>query len=94
MADCSRCTSAHKNDPVYVPYIAHESMLAKMERIVKRLWVAIILLIVLLVGSNLAWLWYESQYVDEVTTTIETEQSSESGSNYAVGGDLIGNAES
>lgn len=43
------------------------------ERTVKRLWVIIILLIVLLFGSNAAWIWYESQFEDVVTETYTSE---------------------
>ena len=53
-----------------VPFIAHEAAMARMERIIKRLWIALMLLVVLLVGSNIAWLAYENQFVDE-TVTIE-----------------------
>lgn len=41
---------------------------AMAERTVKRLWIIIILLIVLFVGSNAAWIWYESQFIDEEWT--------------------------
>lgn len=51
-----------------VPYIVHEGTMARMERTVKRLWLLVILLIVLLFGSNLAWIWYEAQFEDVVTT--------------------------
>ena len=71
MADCESCKS--KNPQVEdVPYIVHEAELARAERSFKRLWAAIILLIVLLFGSNAGWLWYESQF-EETTTTIEAE---------------------
>ena len=71
MADCESCKS--KNQQVEdVPYIVHEAELARAERSFKRLWAAIILLIVLLFGSNAGWLWYESQF-EETTTTIEAE---------------------
>lgn len=39
-----------------------------MERIIKRLWIALLVVIVLLVASNSAWLWYESQFEDLVIT--------------------------
>jgi len=45
------------------------------ERTVKRLWVIIILLIVLLVATNAGWLYYESQFetqVQEVTQDVDT----------------------
>lgn len=61
--------------------------MARMERTVKRLWITIILLIALLVGSNGAWLWYESQY-EQVTQTVT--QDADNGTNSFVGGDLIG----
>ena len=71
MADCESCKS--KNPQAKdVPYIVHEAELARAERSFKRLWAAIILLIVLLFGSNAGWLYYESQ-LEETATTIEAE---------------------
>lgn len=43
----------------------------------------------MLVGTNAMWIYYESQW-ETVETTIEAEQRSNTGSNFAVGGDLIG----
>lgn len=56
-----------KDEQYYVDIIS-----AMAERTIKRLWIALILLIVLLVGTNVAWLRYESQFIDEVTETVET----------------------
>lgn len=72
MADCSTCESKRTQLPNDVPFIVHESAMARAERSFKRLWAAIILLIVLLFGSNAGWIWYESQF-EETTTTIEAE---------------------
>lgn len=90
MADCNACREKHKAaEPV--PYIVHESDMARLERTIKRLWILLILLIVLLVGSNVAWIAYESQFTEEVVTTeTEAEQETEDGSNYVVGGDMNG----
>ena len=44
--------------------------MARMERQTKRLWITILVLIFLLVGTNCAWLWYESQF-ETVETTEE-----------------------
>ena len=63
-----------------------EMYCASMERTIKRLWITIILLIILLVGSNIGWLVYESQFED-VTQTIEAEQQADNGRNTIVGGD-------
>ena len=50
-----------------IPYFAHEGIVAKMERANRRLWILCIVLILLLAGTNGAWIYYESQFVDEVT---------------------------
>ncbi len=69
--NCELC-SKHP-DPV--PFAVHESAMARAERTIKRLWILLILVIVLLVGSNALWIWYESQFED-VTTEVEMENES------------------
>lgn len=86
MSNCSNCNN-EKTMPEAVPYIVHESAMARAERGAKRLWTVIILLIVLLVGTNGAWLWYESQFEVVETTTIEAEQDG-SGVNIVGGGNV------
>ncbi len=66
-----------------VPYIVFESEMARLERIIKREFILIIVALVLLVGTNACWLWYESQF-EEITTT-EVTQDVDSGD----GGDAI-----
>jgi len=44
--------------------------MARMERIIKKLWVVVIVLILLLFASNAAWIYYESQFVDESWITM------------------------
>lgn len=63
-----------------IPYIAFESTTSQMERTIKRLWVIILVLIFLLVGSNIAWLIYESQY--EYYTTSVTQENADGYNNY------------
>lgn len=88
MSNCSNCKNENVN-PEAVPYIVHESAMARAERSAKRLWAVIILLIVFLVGSNGAWLWYESQF--ETVETTEVIQENADGYNNYVGndGDII-----
>lgn len=64
-------------------------LVAFAERTVKRLWILIILLVLLLFGSNAAWIWYEAQWEDVVTT--EVSQETEGGSNNYIGnnGDIV-----
>ena len=91
MANCETCKKA-QNAPESVPYIVHESSMARMERQIKRLWITVILLIAMLVVTNGAWIWYESQFSD-IETTIEAEQDG-SVVNIVSGGDLDYGAES
>ena len=57
MAHCETCKNV-KNEPENVPYIVYESSMARMERQIKRLWITVLVLIVMLVATNGAWLWY------------------------------------
>ena len=66
-----------------VPYIVHEGDMARLERTNKRLWILSILLVVLLVGSNAGWIWYESQFETVETTTQEVEQDVDTGNGDA-----------
>lgn len=68
-----------------IPYFAHEGEMVRMERIIKRLWITVLLLIVLLVGTNGAWLYFESQW--EYYETTEIDQDGE-GVNIVGGGDV------
>ena len=88
---CNNCGT--NSTPASVPYVVHESAMARAERHTKALIWVIVLLIVLLVGSNGAWIWYEStmETAEETITTIEdVVQESAEGSNNIVGGDMIG----
>ena len=68
--DCETCKEKRKvisQTPKDVPYIVHEGAVARLERVIKRMWVLVLSLIILLVASNGAWILWESQY-----QTIET----------------------
>ena len=81
MADCKSCKSKDQPSET-VPYIVHEGMMARAERTAKRLWITILLLIVLLVGTNAGWIWHESQFED-----IAISQENEDGYNNFIGND-------
>lgn len=66
-----------------VPYIVHEGEMARLERVIKRLFILLIILVVMLFGTNAGWLWYESQFED-VTTTIEQGASADDNSNAII----------
>lgn len=50
------------NEPINVPYIVHEGMLARQERTIMRLFVTLGVVVALLAITNLAWLYVFSQY--------------------------------
>ena len=67
-----------------IPFIAYEGAMSRFERINRRLWITIILLVVLLVSTNIAWLLYESQFEAYETTVT---QESDPGNNNFIGND-------
>ena len=92
MSNCSNCKN-EKGNPEAVPYIVHESAMVRAERGAKRLWAVVVLLIIMLVATNGAWIWYESQFEVVETTTIEAEQDG-NGVNVVGGGNVNYGAES
>lgn len=94
--DCETCKEKRRvidQTPKDVPYIAHESAVARLERVIKRLWVLALVLIILLAASNAAWIWWESQY-QTIETTI-TQENADGYNNYIGNdGDIVnGNAD-
>ena len=84
--DCETCKEKRKviaQTPKDVPYIVHECAVARLERVIKRMWVLVIALIIILCASNAAWIWWESQY-----QTFETDITQE---NVDVYKNYIGN---
>lgn len=74
---CKTC----KEPTASMPYVVHEAEMVRAERYFKKLWAVIIILLFMLVATNIAWLWYESQF-----ETIETTES------YDLNADGNGNA--
>ena len=65
-----------------IPYIAFESEMARHERTIKRLLIALVAAIILLFVSNIAWLWFFNQF-DYSTDTVT--QGTEQGDNSYMG---------
>lgn len=85
MPDCNTCKS--KNSPPNVPYVVHEGVMSRLERVIKRLWIALIVTIMLLVATNAMWIVHESKY-ETVHQTVT--QDANNGKNIFAGGDLYG----
>lgn len=77
--------------PDKIDYLVHEDQMVRMERVIKRLWILCIIIFVAFVGSNCAWLYYENQFEEVVTTSEITQDvsqdSGDGGSNSFVGVD-------
>ena len=65
-----------------VSYITFEGEMTRMERTNHRLWILCILMLVSLLGTNGAWIWYESSFEEVVITQDNTR-----GYNNYIGGD-------
>ena len=78
MANCETCKKA-QSAPESVPYIVHESSMARMERQIKRLWIALIFSIVFIFASiatfTYAWLQYDYE-------SYEITSDGDSNANY------------
>lgn len=77
-----KCESCSKRPPEPVPYVVHESDMARLERTIKRLWILLLVMLVLLVGTNGAWIYYENSFED-----ISITQENEDGYNNFIGND-------
>ena len=64
-----------EDDKVVVPLYVHEGVVARQERTIRRLWILCIIIFAALIGTNAGWMYYESQFEDEVTTTYTSDAS-------------------
>lgn len=67
-----------------VDYIVFEGEMARSERHIKRLWIALIISIIATIATNLAWLHYISQYDFE---DYDYTLTSDKGNASFIGGD-------
>lgn len=68
-----------------VPYIVYESEAARHERTVKRLLTVLLITILLMVGTNMAWLYVWNQY-DFSSEEYTVESGEEGNSNMLQAG--------
>ena len=76
----------------YISQYTHEAEQARLERIIKRLWILVIIVFVALIVTNGAWIYYESQWevVEETTETVTQDVRTHGDSETVVAG--IGDA--
>ena len=68
-----------------VPYVVYEGEMARNERTIKKLFIALIVTIICLVGTNVCWMIYESQFE---TVTYGQDGDGINNVNYGSQGDL------
>lgn len=77
-------------NPQSVSFAAFESACTRIERTNKRLFVLCIALLIVLIATNVGWIYYETQY-ETISYEQEVSQGADgNGSNIFVGGDLYG----
>ena len=81
MANCETC----KNNEEIPQQSKDELAFAFSERMVKRLWITILVLIFLLVGTNGAWLCWSNQL--ETVESWKITQENDGGYNNYIGND-------
>ena len=87
------CDTCKENKVADVPYIVHESAMARNERTLKRMIIALAITVVLLFATNAAWLyvWNQYDYESEVVT-VDSEDGGNA--NYIGNNGDINNGES
>ena len=75
------CQDCNKNRAM------NESALAMAERTIRRLWITILVLIVLMAGMATGFFIYESQF-EEYSESVEIDAEQDGDYNFVSGGDL------
>lgn len=78
--NCQECKLAQKR-------FQEESALAMAERTIRRLWITILVLIVLMAGMAVGFFAYEAQF-EEYSESTEIEAEQQGDYNFVAGGDL------
>jgi hypothetical protein len=83
---CNNCGSAKEmmelKDMPSVPFAAHEAEVGRQERQIKRMWIALIVLVVAFFLTNMAWIEYQSQF-----DTFSYDYTQDGNGNNIIGND-------
>lgn len=72
-----------------------EANAVRLERTISRLWILLIIMLIFLVGTNVAWICYEQQFEDiSTTTTVTQDVDSGNGGDAAINDGVHINGES
>ena len=76
------CNNCGTNDMAVMPIAEHEKDQNRLMEIIKSLIAVIVILIVFLVGSNVGWLIYNSQFEVVEESTVITQENADGYNNY------------
>lgn len=74
--------SRNYENAVMIPYYAHEGEMVRMERLNRRWFIAFLIVLTMLFATNIAWIIYENQFEDSVTTIEQQGETDGGGNNY------------
>lgn len=78
--NCKTCTETPTDTIKTVPFYAYEASAARADEKNKRLLIALVIAIVLMFATNIAWLYYESQF-----ETVSYTQDGDGINNICIG---------
>lgn len=86
---CTGCKTQSTETMKDIPLVSAECEATRQHSIIKRLISVVIILVLLLFGTNLAWVVYESQF-ENIVETYEVDQDTEHGNNNCIikGGEI------
>ena len=84
---CKNKVYTEEEKMMTVPYIAHQSAAARQERQIRRMWIVTLFLICALIGTNFAWVVYESSFEEIVTTEEIIVDADDNGNANYIGQD-------
>ena len=87
---CNDCKAENTN--VTVPYVVHEATVARQERQIKRMWIALIVSIALMFFTNMIWIGVFSSY-DYSSEEVIVDAEDNGNANYIGQGGNIYNGE-
>jgi ABC-type phosphate transport system permease subunit len=73
---CNGCSIENKG--TNIPFVVYQATAARQERQIRRMWIVVLLLICALIGTNLAWIIYNSQF-EIVEESVMVEQENDNG---------------
>ena len=83
---CNNCNTT-ENTNVTVPYVVHEATVARQERQIKRMWIALIVAISMIFLMNMAWIGAWTSYDYSSEEIIVEQDAQDGGNNNYIGND-------